>query len=258
MDKESLNEPLRDPTEQFLAHVKTNYAQRTPSSVIQEIINRTFQGESLRSISADRDVEASRTVVEKIRNFLRDNKYNSWQDVDVPTPEKTITQKVRGQHLERMNEVLERDWSLQYFRELGIDTSGDLGQKALNILVVYEQEKHKPGLTKLYLDAVFWVYLHTLGLKPSLLDEHVGVFESMIHRFDADLDLHKDEFPHDALSVWGIIKFEAWKGGANADAWHAAYDEIKIGNRTLKRIRHKEDFRKSLEIEKEILGGIDE
>ena len=244
MDKESLNEPLRDPTEQFLAHVKTNYAQRTPSSVIQEIINRTFQGESLRSISADRDVEASRTVVEKIRNFLKNNNYTSWQDVDVPTPEKTITQKVREKHLERMSEVLERDWSLQYFRELGIETSGNLGEKALAVLKIHEQEKDKPGLTKLYLDAVFWVYLHTVGLNPSYGDEYVQPFN--------------DEFPHDGLSVWGIIKFEAWNGGANAKAWQEAYQEIRRGNETIKRLRQKESYKESLEADKEIFGGIDE
>jgi len=253
MSEESLNKPQGSSREEILGWVKANYAQRTPLAVIEQVFVRLFQGNSIRSIDADHNIDASRRVAEQLDKFLKEEKITSWEDLKIPAPEKSITHQVREQHMKKMSHVLEKDWSLRYFRELGINTKGKALEEALIALRWYEEDKDSEELTIDMLQAVFWVYLHTLELKPNSRP-----FKSLVRLFAKELIIHANEFPGDEISVWGLIKFEVWNGKENAEAYQKAYEFKRKGNIKIGLVRHKKMYQESLEDQKEIFGGKDE
>ena len=216
---------------EFLSEIKNDLEMvRTPLEILERVVDDLFKHYSTgkpktRFYSTKyRDVAeipASKKFFDDVDKYLQSKGIKDWSEVGIEPKDTTLIQSIRKKHLDKMKGVLETEWSLNYFREIGIKTTGKDGEKAVQILGEYDRHKNDSEITLTYLTAVFWVYLHTLGLKPNKKP-----FENLVRLFDLDIWLYTDEMPDDGISVWGILRYEVWKGKANREQWEKTYRPI--------------------------------
>ena len=217
---------------------------RTPNAVIEKVIRHYFSAQPKTKLYKGVGAIVSKGTVDTLYKWFNEHNLSS-DGFDLSG--ESIQQKVYKAHLAKMDYLIQKEWSVAYFESLGLNTD-DRGW--LSTLAVYERDKDNPEITVDFLSAVFRLHLWV-----SEVTDDPEMFMKLLNKFRADLIDFPDQMPDDAFSIWGILKFQTWRGADYSYAWHIAYDEIRNSDEPYKKMKRKKNFRVHLDLENELIVG---